>query len=127
MAAQVLAPAGNIVACDAGPVFNVDKSWRIAHNNNGDKMNTVEIKLNIDEAILISLKKRKAAFQEMLLFYAALSLYKKGKLSLGKSAQLAGMQRIDFIRKLQEEGEAVFDYEDEIVDQMIDSAKEAGI
>ncbi len=86
-------------------------------------MNTVEINLKIDEAILISLKERKAAFQKMLLFYAALSLYKKGKLSLGKAAQLAGMQRLDFVRKLQEEGEAVFDYEEEMVDHMIDSAK----
>lgn len=87
-------------------------------------MNTVEIKVNIDEAILISLKEKKREFQKMLLYYTALSLYKKGKLSLGKAAQLANYDRLGFLHKLQEEGEAVFDYENELVDEMIASAEE---
>lgn len=85
-------------------------------------MNTVEIKLNIDEAILISMKERKNKFKEMLLFYTALSLYKKGKLSLGKAAQLANYNRLDFIRKMQEDGEAVFDYDTDLIDEMIANA-----
>ena len=86
-------------------------------------MNTVEIKLSIDEAILISMKEKKDEFKKMLLFYTALSFYKKGKLSLGKAAQLANYNRLDFIRKLQEEGEAVFDYEEELIDEMIEKGR----
>ena len=85
-------------------------------------MNTVEITLNIDEAILVSMKEKKPKFKEMLLFYTALSFYKKGKLSLGKAAQLAGSNRLDFIKKMQEEGEAIFDYETDLIDEMIDRA-----
>lgn len=85
-------------------------------------MNTVEIKLNIDEAILISMKEKKDDFKKMLLFYTALSLYKKGKLSLGKAARLANYNRLDFIKKIQEEGESVFDYDEDIIDEMIESA-----
>ena len=89
-------------------------------------MNTVEIKLNIDEAILISMKEKKDEFKKMLLFYTALSLYKKGKLSLGKAALLANYNRLDFIKKIQEEGESVFDYDEDIIDEMIESAGKEG-
>lgn len=82
-------------------------------------MNTVEIKLNIDEAILLSIKEKKDDFKRMALFYIGLSLYRKGKLSLGKAALLAGYSRLDFIRKLQDEGEAIFDYEEDLIHQMI--------
>jgi hypothetical protein len=47
--------------------------------------NTVEIKLDIDETILVSMKENKDEFKETLLFYTAYSLYRKGKLSLGKA------------------------------------------
>jgi len=87
-------------------------------------MNTVEIKLNVDEAILISMKEKKNEFKKMLLYYTALSLYRKGKLSLGKAAQLANYNRLDFIKKIQEDGEAVFDYDNELIDEMVRNASE---
>lgn len=86
-------------------------------------MNTVDITLNVDESILVSMKEKKNEFKEILLFYTALSLYKKGKLSLGKAACLANYNRLDFIRKMQEEGEPVFDYDVDLVDEMIGSAE----
>ena len=88
-------------------------------------MNTVEIKLDIDETILLSMKEKKEEFKKMLLFYTALSLYRKGKLSLGRAAQLANYNRLDFIKKIQEEGEHIFDYDKELIDDMIKKAKEA--
>ena len=72
-------------------------------------MNTVEIKLNIDETILLSIKERKEE-------------YRKGKLSLGKAAQLANYDRLAFIKKMQEEGEYIFNYETDLVDEMIAKA-----
>jgi predicted HTH domain antitoxin len=86
------------------------------------KPNTVEIKLNIDETILLSMKEKKAEFKKTLLFYTAFALYKKGKLSLGKAAKLANYKRLDFVRKIQEEEEWIFDYEKELIDEMIANA-----
>lgn len=87
-------------------------------------MNTVEIKLDIDETILLSMKEKKDDFKKMLLFYTALSLYRKGKLSLGKAAQLSGYNRLDFIKKLQDEGEPIFDYDNDFVDELVKKAGE---
>jgi predicted HTH domain antitoxin len=88
------------------------------------KSNTVEIKLDIDESILVAVKEKKDEFKEELLFYTALGLYKKGKLSLGKAAQLCNTNRLEFIKKIQEDGLAVFDYEDDLIDDMIAKANE---
>ncbi len=45
-------------------------------------------------------------------YMSALSFYRKGKLSLGKAAELVGMDKIDFIRRIQDE-EIIFDYTDD--------------
>ncbi|MCK4764986.1 MAG: UPF0175 family protein [Candidatus Aminicenantes bacterium] len=87
-------------------------------------MNTVEIKLNIDETILLSMKEKKEEFEKILLFYTAFSLYRKGKLSLGRAAQLANSNRLDFIKKIQEEDEYIFDYDKDLIDEMIIKARE---
>jgi predicted HTH domain antitoxin len=86
------------------------------------KSNTVEIKLDIDASILLAIKEKKDEFKKALLFYTALGLYKKGKLSLGKAAQLCNTNRIEFIKKIQEEGLAVFDYEEDLINDMIAKA-----
>ena len=36
--------------------------------------------------------------------------YRKQKLSLGKAAELAGYSKLDFIERLKQENEAIFDY-----------------
>ena len=46
-------------------------------------------------------------------FWAALALYRKQRLSLGKAAELAGNTKIAFIERLRLEGEPVFDYDEE--------------
>lgn len=86
------------------------------------KSNTVEIKLDIDASILVAIKEKKDEFKKALLFYTALGLYKKGKLSLGKAAQLCNTNRLEFIKKIQEEGLAVFDYEEDLINDMIAKA-----
>jgi predicted HTH domain antitoxin len=86
------------------------------------KTNTVEIKLDIDASILVSMQEKKDEFTKALLFYSALGLYKTGKLSLRKAAALCNTDRLEFIKKIQEEGVAVFDYEKELIDDMISKA-----
>jgi predicted HTH domain antitoxin len=73
----------------------------------------------------LSLKESKEDFAKEMLFNNALILYRKGKLSLGKAAQLAGYDRIDFIRLMQIKGEAIFDYPTGIIENMINGAERA--
>ena len=77
----------------------------------------VNISLPIKENILISLKESKVEFANDILYMSALSFYRKRKLSLGKAAELAGLDKIDFIRQIQEE-EAVFDYSDDDINEI---------
>jgi predicted HTH domain antitoxin len=88
-----------------------------------------EIRLHIDESILLSLKENKDDFAKELLFNNALILYRKKKLSIGKAAQLAGYDRIDFIDfidfidLLRAKNEPIFDYDKDIIDEMVAGAK----
>jgi predicted HTH domain antitoxin len=81
---------------------------------------TAELKLYVDDSIFFSLKKGKEEFSKDILFYAAIVLLRKSKLSLGKAAELAGYTRLDFIDKMRFEKEPVFDYgEDYIMDTKV--------
>ena len=51
-------------------------------------------------------------------------LYKRRKLSLGKAAELSGYNKIDFIFKLKTEGEAVFDYNDDEIEEIFSASKQ---
>lgn len=52
------------------------------------------------DEILVSLKETKDDFSYELKTAAAVKLYELGKLSSGKAAKLAGMDRISFLRTL---------------------------
>ena len=82
-----------------------------------------ELQVEIDDSILLTLRENKEEFVKEMLFNNALILYRKNKLSLGKAAQMAGYDRLDFIWLLRSKGEPVFDYDDETLDDMIDGAK----
>ena len=82
-----------------------------------------EIRFQIDDSILLSLKEKKETFAKDMLFQYALWLYQTQKLSLGKAAELAGYTRLAFIQKLQAENEPIFDYDGVLIDELIESAK----
>lgn len=54
------------------------------------------------EEILISLKESKADFSRELKIAAAAKFYELGKLSSGKAAKLAGMDKVSFLKVLGE-------------------------
>jgi predicted HTH domain antitoxin len=81
-----------------------------------------ELRLHIDDSIFLSLKEEKEHFAKDMLFYQALRLYRQYKLSLGKAAELAGVKRLEFIQQLQAAREPIFDYDDQMVSEMIQSA-----
>ncbi|MEI6268107.1 MAG: UPF0175 family protein [Methylococcaceae bacterium] len=67
----------------------------------------------------MTLKEQQGEFIKTMLFHHALMLYRKNKLSLGKAAELAGYDRLGFIQKLQVENEVVFNYETDLVNEMV--------
>lgn len=52
------------------------------------------------DEILVSLKETQSDFSEELKIAAAVKLYEMGKLSSGKAARLAGMDKISFLKIL---------------------------
>ncbi len=85
---------------------------------------TINLSIPVKESILFSLKESTDEFSQELLYLSALMLYKRRKLSLGKAAELAGYNKIDFIFKLKTEGEAIFDYNDDEIDEIFSASKQ---
>ncbi len=86
-------------------------------------MSTVALpNIEVDHSILLSLKETKEAFAKEMKFYTSMMLYKKNKLSLGKAANLADMDKLDFINRLKEERIAIFDYSDEQLQDIFNGA-----
>ena len=57
-------------------------------------------------------------------FLSALMCYRKNQLSLGKAAELAGYDKLDFIKRMKLENEPIFDYsEAEIAEIFADAEK----
>lgn len=83
----------------------------------------VNISFPVSERILLSLKEGKDEFVQEMLYSMALRSYRRGKLSLGKAAELAGYSRLDFIDKLRLEGEVIFEYNLAELDQVFADAE----
>ena len=78
----------------------------------------VNISFPVKESFLLSLNENKDQFKNEMLFSSALHLYRKGKLSLGKASEFAGLLKTDFIKKIKDEGGYIFDYSDEEMDEI---------
>ncbi|MFZ2452549.1 MAG: UPF0175 family protein [Methylovulum miyakonense] len=84
----------------------------------------MQLTITIPDNFLISVKQKQEDFIKTMLFNHALMLYRKNKLSLGKAAELAGYDRLTLIQKLQLENEAIYDYEPELVNEMVNNAQQ---
>jgi predicted HTH domain antitoxin len=74
---------------------------------------TTELKLHIPEDILYTLNETKNSFIEKIRLYAAMELYRMQKLSMGKSSELAGMNKVDFMLELGKCGIPTINYDEE--------------
>ncbi len=84
----------------------------------------MNISFSVNDDILFSLKENAQEFTQNLRFLSALMWYRKNKLSLGKAAELAGYNKLDFTERMKVEQEAIFDYsEEEMAEVMADVAK----
>ncbi len=82
-------------------------------------MQTVELKLNVPEEILYTLNESKKEFTNKMKFYAAIELFKEHKLSMGKAAKLAEMNKINFMFELGKHNIPVIDYdEDDFIEEL---------
>lgn len=82
-------------------------------------MNNIKLEIEVPEDILVNLKQSCDEFSKEMKLTMAINLYSKGKLSLGKAAELSGFSRLEFIDVLNFRGETIFNYaKDEIEDEL---------
>jgi predicted HTH domain antitoxin len=86
-------------------------------------MKTEEIRFDIPEDILASLKSGIEDLKREIRSIAAITYYREKKLSLGKAAQLAGMNRLDFMDLLAEKRITIFDLDESAAKVEIESAR----
>lgn len=77
---------------------------------------TETIQLEVSQDILAALKIGINDFAQYVRLVTAISCFQDKKLSLGKAAQLAGYNRLDFLDLLAEKGMVIFDYDNSFVD-----------
>ncbi len=77
---------------------------------------TETIQMEVSQDILAALKVGIQDFAQYVRLVTAIACFQDKKLSLGKAAQLAGYNRLDFLDLLAEKGIVVFDYDDSFVD-----------
>lgn len=71
--------------------------------------NTISFEVSAD--LLASLKIGASALREEIRLIAAISYFQDKKLSLGKAAQLAGLNRLTFMDILTQRGIVIFDFD----------------
>ncbi len=63
-------------------------------------MQTNVLQIPYTEDLLLSLKESQEQFEQDARFFLAVKLYELGKISSGKAAKLAGLERVVFLLKL---------------------------
>ncbi|AUB84870.1 hypothetical protein THSYN_20785 [Candidatus Thiodictyon syntrophicum] len=79
----------------------------------------MNISFSVNDDILLSLKENAEEFTQDVRFLSALMWYRKDRLSLGKAAELAGYNKLDFIERMKLENEAIFDYRDDKMGEIL--------
>ena len=78
-------------------------------------MKTETVSFEITPDLLASLKLGVVALAQNVRILAAIAYFKNKQLSLGKAAQLAGINRLRFMDILAKEGVVVFDYDESVL------------
>ena len=90
----------------------------VAHSRiepEGPNMKTETISVEVSQDLLASLKLGSAALAQSIRLLAAIAYFRDKKLSLGKAAQLAGLNRLHFMDLLAKEGIVIFDYDESVL------------
>ena len=81
-----------------------------------ETIQTETIQIEISQDILAALKLGIQDFAQYVRLVTAIACFQDKKLSLGKAAQLAGYNRLDFLDILAKKGIVQFDYDDSFVE-----------
>ena len=87
-------------------------------------MSNIKIVMDYPEDILLALNESSEEFAQKLKLLAATKLYELGKLSLGKAAELAGIDKVNFMWELGKYNVPVIKYSLESLKQEVDLVKE---
>jgi predicted HTH domain antitoxin len=68
----------------------------------------MEITMKVDEGVFSALRRSPDEFANQMRLAAAIHWYKRGEISQEKAAQVAGLDRTDFLLALAREGEDAF-------------------
>ncbi len=90
-------------------------------------MNTETISFEVTQDLLASLKLGSAALGQHMRLLTAIAYFQDKKLSLGKAAQLAGLNRLRFMDGLAEKGVVVFDYDASACASDLDAITQLGL
>jgi predicted HTH domain antitoxin len=78
-------------------------------------MTTETITLEIPQDLLAALKIGVSDLGRNIRLLAAIAYFQEKKLSLGKAAQLAGLNRLEFMDVLSDRGITIFDYDESVL------------
>ena len=81
-------------------------------------MQTYEIRMKVPSELPLNLNKPLEDVEKDIREQAAIRYYKKRILSLGKSADLAGLTRFEFVDLLRYNGESIFHYSADELDEI---------
>ena len=84
-------------------------------------MRTLNINIPISEEVLFALKKDEKSLQEEARKILALQFFKERKLSLGKAAELADMDKDDFVILLGKNQIDIYQYTEHELEQEFDA------
>ncbi|MBC8146599.1 MAG: UPF0175 family protein [Bacteroidetes bacterium] len=76
-------------------------------------MNMKQVSFSIPEQLIFSLNENISEFTDNIRLFAALQFFKMHKLSLGKAAELANMDKFSFIHQLGKFKIPIIDYDPE--------------
>lgn len=82
------------------------------------------VTFEVSQDLLASLKLSSAALGQSIRLLAAIAYFKDKKLSLGKAAQLAGLNRLRFMDILADQGIVVFDYDETVLAEDLEGIRE---
>lgn len=78
-------------------------------------MTTETVSFEVSQDLLASMKVGRIELTRDIRRLAAIAYFQAKKLSLGKAAELAGMNRLDFMDLLSDQGIVLFDYDESML------------
>ncbi|MBI4746687.1 MAG: UPF0175 family protein [Deltaproteobacteria bacterium] len=83
------------------------------------------MEFSVTEDILLALNEKPAEFLKDMRTFAAIKFFEIGKLSLGKAAELAEMNKLDFMELLSKHRISVYNYPPEELEEDLNNIQRA--